>query len=110
MHSVLGSECRITECVAEFSLCFSLDGFVEALEYSAILDSRTTRIYQHLDDRVYQMDSAVWNKYRPPNHFNCRSILVPVTIIDTDVEGKDTLPGSRFSKNPTIEPQKGFGA
>ena len=86
-----------------------LDGFVEALEYSAILDSRTTRICSHLDDRVYPIDSEVWNKYRPPNHFNCRSILVPVTVIDTDVEGKDSGADSRFSRPPSISPQQGFG-
>ena len=85
-----------------------LEGFVEGLEYSAILDSRTTRICRHLDERVYEVDSKVWNKYRPPNHFNCRSILVPVTIIDDDVEGIDSA-GGRFSKPPTIEPQSGFG-
>lgn len=79
----------------------SLDGFVRALEYSAILDSRTTAICSHLDGRVYAADDTVWNSIRPPNHFNCRSILVPVTIIDDDVElteGKPTLP-----------PQEGFG-
>ncbi len=86
-----------------------LDGFVEALEYSAILDSRTTRVCRHLDDRMYEIDSPVWNKWRPPNHYNCRSILVPVTVIDTDVEGKDSIAGSRFSKTPTIQPQAGFG-
>ncbi len=88
----------------------ALEGFVEALEYSAILDSRTTRICRHLDDRVYPIDSEIWNKYRPPNHFNCRSILVPVTIIDSDVTGKDATDGSRYSRDPTINPQKGFGA
>ncbi len=88
----------------------SLEGFVEALAYSAILDSRTTRICRHLDDRLYVVDDPIWNKYRPPNHFNCRSILVPVTIIDTDVEGKDSPDGSRFSRAPTINPQQGFGA
>jgi SPP1 gp7 family putative phage head morphogenesis protein len=87
----------------------ALNGFVEALEYSAILDSRTTAICRHLDGRVYPVDSPVWNKYRPLNHFNCRSILVPVTIIDDDVVGKDPIPGSKFSKPPTMEPQKGFG-
>ncbi len=87
-----------------------LDGFVEALEYSAILDSRTTRVCRHLDDRLYAIDSPVWNKWRPPNHFNCRSILVPVTVIDTDVEGKDSPGDSRFSRTPTIQPQAGFGA
>jgi SPP1 gp7 family putative phage head morphogenesis protein len=88
----------------------ALDGFVEALEYSAILDSRTTRVCRHLDERVYEADDVIWDKYRPPNHFNCRSILVPVTIIDTDVEGKDAAAGSRFSRPPTVEPQQGFGA
>ena len=87
----------------------TLDGFVEALEYSAILDSRTTRICRHMDGRVYPIDSPVWDKWRPENHFNCRSLLVPVTIIDTDVEGKDAMEGSRFSNTPTIDPQVGFG-
>jgi SPP1 gp7 family putative phage head morphogenesis protein len=86
-----------------------LDGFVEALEYSAILDSRTTAICRHMDGRVYPIDSPVWNKYRPLNHFNCRSILVPVTIIDDDVTGKDNTAGSRFSRPPTLQPQTGFG-
>lgn len=87
----------------------SLDGFVEALEYSAILDSRTTEICTHLDGRIYPVDSDAWNSIRPPNHFNCRSILVPVTVVDTDVSGKDTESGSRWSKPPRKEPQRGFG-
>lgn len=85
-----------------------LNDFIEALEYSAILDSRTTPICKHMDDRVYPQDSPVWNAYRPPNHFNCRSILVPVTVIDSDVVGKDSDDG-RFSKPPTLKPQQGFG-
>jgi len=87
----------------------ALGDFVEALEYSAILDSRTTRVCRHLDDRVYPADHPVWNKYRPPNHFNCRSILIPVTLIDEDVEGKDSDDG-RWSKPPTVEPARGFGS
>lgn len=87
-----------------------LDGFVEALEYSAILDSRTTAICRHLDDRVYPLDSPEWNEYRPPNHFNCRSILVPVTQIDTEVVGKDREEDQRWSRSPRVEPQRGFGA
>ena len=75
-----------------------LDDFVEALEYSAILDSRTTTICQHLDGHVHPVDSDEWNKYRPPNHYNCRSLLVPVTQLDTWSE----------SDPPTADPQKGF--
>ena len=87
----------------------SLGGFVEALEYSAILDDRTTDICTHLDGRVYPTDSPEWNSIRPPNHFNCRSILVPVTVVDTDVSGKDSAKGERWSRPSRKEPQQGFG-
>lgn len=77
-----------------------LGGFVTALEYSAILDSRTTTICGELDGKVYPLRSPEWEKYRPPNHYNCRSLLVAVTTRDEDIE-VDTTP-------PTVDPQKGF--
>jgi len=77
-----------------------LDNFVQALEYSAILDRRTTSICEHLDGKTYAADSDIWTTqgYRPPNHFNCRSLLVAVTEQDTWTP----------SDPPTVEPQKGF--
>jgi hypothetical protein len=89
----------------------TLAGFIEALEYSAIMDARTTEICRHMDDRVYSLED--WNtKYaawRPMNHFNCRSILIGVYAIDRDIRGKDAPEGSRWSPPPTIRPQEGFG-
>lgn len=76
----------------------SLDGFVEALEYSATLDDRTTDICQSLDGKIYPTDSDVWDIYTPPNHFNCRSIVIPVTELDNWKE----------SKPPTVDPMDGF--
>ena len=75
-----------------------LNGFVQALEYSAILDSRTTQICQHLDGTIHAASSDVWKNYRPPNHYNCRSLLIPVTQIDQWSE----------DAQPDIEPQQGF--
>lgn len=75
-----------------------LDGFVEALEYSAVIDGRTTQVCQHLDGHIHAVGSAEWQEYRPPNHFNCRSLLMAVTQIDSWTE----------STVPTIVPQKGF--
>lgn len=75
-----------------------LDGFVEALEYSAIMDGRTTQICQHLDGKTYSAGAETWETHRPPNHFNCRSLLIPVTKADS----------WKGSEAPTIEPQKGF--
>ena len=81
----------------------SLDGFVIAYEYSAILDSRTTDICRHLDEEHRGNHSMAWwqqnPQFMPPNHFNCRSLLIPVTEIDDDfVEGDE----------PTVDPQGGF--
>jgi uncharacterized protein with gpF-like domain len=59
-----------------------LGDFVEGLEYSAILDSRTTEVCKSLNGRQYKKDDSVWNSITPPNHFNCRSVLIPITILD----------------------------
>ena len=76
----------------------ALNDFVEALEYSAIMDDRTTQICQHLDGKTYEKDSDVWTTHRPPNHYNCRSLLIAVTVDDT----------WEPSSPPNIDPQEGF--
>jgi SPP1 gp7 family putative phage head morphogenesis protein len=78
-----------------------LGGFVVALQYSAILDDRTTDICQALNGQTYAEDSDVWDQYRPPNHFNCRSVLIPVTELD-GWDGQESPP-------PSVQPQAGFG-
>ncbi|HFD31311.1 MAG TPA: DUF935 family protein [Gammaproteobacteria bacterium] len=91
---------------ARFSLFTGDDvkGFVTKLEYSAILDSRTTDICKELDNKILLADASEWDKYRPPNHFNCRSLLVPVTVVD-DVKIK---PLSKKVKDGSIQPAQGF--
>jgi SPP1 gp7 family putative phage head morphogenesis protein len=79
----------------------ALDGFVEALEYSAILDDRTTEICRELEGATWSVDSDMWDTYRPPNHYNCRSVLIPVTAID-GWDGEE-------SDDPGVMPQDGFG-
>lgn len=74
----------------------SLRGFVQAFEYSAVMDSRVTEICEHLDGKILK-DFGI---YTPPNHYQCRSILVPVTAVD-DWDG-------RVSSKPRLEPHKGF--
>lgn len=88
----------LNEARYDFFTSPDMAGFVEALEYSAILDGKTTDICQHLNGKVYPADSDVWDSYRPPNHFNCRSVLVAVTTIDNWQE----------SPQPRIDPREGF--
>ncbi len=81
-----------------------LDGFVIAYEYSSILDDRTTQICSHLDAENRGDHSLSWYatnpQFRPPNHYNCRSLLIPVTEIDIDSYTEGAA--------PTMQPQKGF--
>ena len=78
----------------------ALDGFVEALEYSAILDENTTDICEELNGEVWAADSDTVAQYNPPNHFNCRSIMVP--IVEGDAWTK--------SADPEVKPADGFGS
>jgi len=73
-----------------------LRGFVVAYEYSAVMDSRTSDICSHLHGKIMKD----FGYYLPPNHYQCRSILVPITTIDK-WNGKE-------SPKPRLEPQKGF--
>lgn len=48
---------------------------VQKVQYSAILDGRTTLICMSLDGKVYD----IYKGPRPPQHVGCRSIIIPLT-------------------------------
>lgn len=57
---------------------------IEAYQFSAIIDARTTEICSSLDKKVFSSDDENINLLTPPLHFNCRSIIVPVTQYEKD--------------------------
>ena len=75
-----------------------LKGFIQAYEYSAILDDRTSEVCEALDGRIRKE----WGARTPPNHFQCRSILVPVTTVDDWSRKEDKIPVAGM-------PNAGFG-
>lgn len=77
----------------------ALDNYVQALEFSAIIDGKTTDVCMSMDGHIHPIDSDVWASYTPPLHFNCRSLLVPVTMDDVWQE----------SDAPSVSPAEGFG-
>lgn len=89
----------INEARYELFASPEVGNFVEALEFSAILDGKTTVICEHMDGRIYPTNDPIWEDYTPPLHFNCRSLLVAVTTEDTWTR----------SANPELSPQDGFG-
>ena len=78
----------------------SLGNFVEGLEYSAIMDNRTTVFCQTYHGRRFRIDNQAWSSITPPNHQLCRSVLIPITILDKWKESKESK---------SVKPAQGFG-
>lgn len=78
--------------------------FVKSVEYSAVLDKRTTFFCEDMHGSILAINDPLVEKYTPPNHFNCRSTWIPVTTLDTEVEpdfDEDQL---------ETKPQEGFAS
>lgn len=52
---------------------------VVGYQFSAILDDRTSDVCRELDGKVFDVNSDDIGRVTPALHFNCRSMLVPVT-------------------------------
>lgn len=77
---------------------FDRSGMVQGYQYSAVLDGQTTEICKGLDGKMFK----IGEQPIPPMHFNCRSILIPITI------GEDFNPADK-SIDKFIENNKGKG-
>ena len=82
-----------------------LDGYVEAYQYSAVLDGRTTEFCRNAHGKIWPVDSTQWRNYIPPNHFNCRSRIIPVVEDDEWTASKDVT----NSAGQPVRPSPGFG-
>ena len=72
------------------------------LRFDAVMDSRTSDVCDALDGTVRPADDAFWDTHHPPLHFNCRSILTPLSEEEAGDEGVDEKPHD-------VEPDEGFG-
>lgn len=70
-----------------------------AYQYTATLDSRTSAVCRALDGKVFRYDDP--EKKIPPQHWNCRSAIVPV--VDWDRLGiEPPAPGTRASMDGPV--------
>ncbi len=82
---------------------------VPALQYSAILDSRTRLTHADMDGRIYPKDDPIWDIWQPANGYNCRCITVAVLKEEKyEVSDKPTTVKSASGKDLKVEPDKGF--
>lgn len=75
--------------------------FVPGLQYSAILDDRVRDSHAKMDGNQYATDDPIWDTWTPPNGFNCRCVIVPITLADGDFVASKKPPVS-------VQPDKGF--
>jgi SPP1 gp7 family putative phage head morphogenesis protein len=81
---------------------FNESGVVAAYQYSAILDDRTSPICDGLHGKIFKAGTEPV----PPMHFNCRSVLIPITKYE-DFEADEKI-GSK-SIDDFILQNKGDG-
>lgn len=60
----------------------TLGNLLRGFRYSAILDARTTEVCRYLHGKEMAADDPAVDQLRPPRHYNCRSVLVPIVVGD----------------------------
>jgi len=72
------------------------------LQYVAVRDSKTRETHAALDGKIARLDDKVWDKIAPPNGFNCRCRLRPLTSNQAKGIKKlpDGFPDAGFDYNP----------
>jgi len=79
-----------------------LKDVVEALEFIAVLDDRTTPVCEGMDGTIKPVDDPIWSTNYPPNHYMCRSTVEPVSKYER-VKYKDPThlhdPAKGFDRN-----------
>ena len=79
------------------------DGFVEALQYDAVVDTRTTDLCRNLDGKIISVgNSQAVAEFTPPNHYMCRATWLPVTKYESWADDFPT--GEQPQKGFTFEP------
>jgi SPP1 gp7 family putative phage head morphogenesis protein len=89
---------------------------IEAYQYNAILDNVTTLYCEQHDGQILYPNDPAFGVSNPPNHFNCRSLLLPIMVAENEQKGspyynfKETEEtwGTGVSKNYRL-PAEGFG-
>ncbi len=82
-----------------------LQNLIEAFIYSAILDGRTTWLCRSLAGRIFKREDLERSGLIPPNHFRCRSVLLPVTSHD---KGWQDIYDGQGPLSVDQQPQEGF--
>lgn len=71
--------------------------FLKGVRYSAVMDERTTEVCRFLDGKIFLPDSSDLESLLPPNHFQCRSIIVPI-VVGEQIDAGDFITEAEVGK------------
>ena len=75
-------------------------GIYNALQYKTMMDDNVREEHQRLEGRIYFLSDPIWSEIYPPNGWNCRCYVRPMTA--EDIQGKKIetpeIPGSEGYK------------
>ncbi len=79
-------------------------------QYYAVVDGRETPLCHTLDGKIFKSSDPFWEKYYPPNHYQCRSTVVALDADEIDDPVDDGLEYLKKSdlKTKDREPGRGF--
>jgi len=97
IEAVIRTAVRHTSQTAMSEIARANSDIIEAEQYVATLDGRTTDICMSLDGKRFPVGTGPI----PPVHFNCRSVRVPVPAEWSTLFGKAD-PNSRLSDRPYV--------
>jgi len=71
--------------------------FLQAFQYSAIMDDATTKVCEFLDQKLFRPNDPALDQLSPPRAYNCRATVVPVGI-DEEIDEDDFIDASEVAK------------
>jgi SPP1 gp7 family putative phage head morphogenesis protein len=78
--------------------------------YSAIDDDRVRPSHAAMDGRIYRRDDPIWITWWPPNGYNCRCEVIPVTAEEAPrLQPEQLVTGPAVVDGQAVQPDPGFG-
>ncbi|NPV38311.1 MAG: DUF935 family protein [Brevinematales bacterium] len=96
---------RNAQMAARYNMLKDMTDDYPYWQYVAILDSHTRPSHAALHGKVWRADDPFWDTYYPPNGFNCRCNVRPVSA--AYVNSKN-IPIQKGSTDVPFVPQDGF--
>ncbi|MBU2527675.1 MAG: phage head morphogenesis protein [Bacteroidetes bacterium] len=70
----------------KYEFCQTADNVVD-YEYSTVGDNRVRSSHAAMDGKIYAKDDPIWNTWMPPNGYQCRCTVIPITKAYAEANG-----------------------